>query len=575
MMVSSKKQWGMWLFYLPLAVILLVVLLQNVTIPSLFTPDYLVLLFLALIIGINPTRHNYTYYSFLGGLSLVTYVVAGLLPEILLSSLAMIVLIIRSDLKMDQHHLYPLYLSIITGVSILAAGGYEGTRFLIGNSVFPGHQVLPLVVYMLVQSLTNQTLSTFSAKYFLEETKTQFFDEYFRFILLLAGIMLPFAYAMLYMYLARGTIGLFLLSIPYLIVAIGTKHYYRVYNHRHILLKVNRYSRSLSKKTEMNHVIRSFVQYLPKLFPAGQIAFGQRDETGDIVLEQIYETGKDLRKPRGRVLIEKHSPVTEAMRTQEMAVYLKAEDWQTEPLYEGDYHPQSVVVLPITIFSDEIGVLLMTHPHQGVYDDFFVSLIEVFYMYVQIILNNAYNFERLAKSNFTDFLTGLPNYRGFATYFDQVIEVGEYDSLSLIILDLDHFKKVNDIHGHEAGNEVLKDMAKLLNDWEEANEMVARYGGEEFVILLKDAGRKKALEKAEEIRTLIEDHTCQVTQSIQADGMAAVQVTASIGVATYPDNCSNVYDLVRLADDTMYTKSKRGGRNRVSEFEGYATDSVF
>lgn len=100
---------------------------------------------------------------------------------------------------------------------------------------------------------------------------------------------------------------------------------------------------------------------------------------------------------------------------------------------------------------------------------------------------------------------------------------------------------------------------------------MTQYGIEEFVILLKDVGREKAIEVDEQIRKDIEDHICELTQSIQVDDSASVKVTASFEVGAYPDNCLNVYDLIRLADDMMSTKSKQGEQNHENEYENHVT----
>lgn len=567
-MSRSQRSIGGWLAYIPIPIILLILISKDITFYAQLPSEYLVLLTLAIIVALNPIRHHYTYYSFIGGLSLVTYVVSGLLPEILLTSIATIVLVLRSDMKWDQHYVYPLYLTTLTGVSVLSAGSYQFMRYLFTNNQFPGYQLIPIATYMAVQFLSTYLLSEIGTKIYMQE-EHRLLAERFRFSFFLGIVIVPFVFAMLYMHLGLGTTGLFIVGIPYFIVAIGFKYYYRLYNFQELLLEINRYLQELSNSTNVPVVLERFVRKLAKLFPVGQIACAERNETGDLVVTKIYEHNQGFRSPKEAIILKKGSPVAQAIRSREMMVFSKAEDWQSKPLYEGDYHPESLVTLPISIMAEEKCVLMLTHPHQSVYDTFFVSLIQIFYKYIEVILNNAYHFEMLTKSNLTDFLTNLPNFRGFTSHFNQVIEDGDFEFLSMIILDLDYFKKINDKHGHEAGNEVLRGIASLLNKCEDEDLFVARYGGEEFVILLKDIGRQKAFKIAEQIRRDIESHTCEITQSIQTDDIVHLKVTASIGVATYPDNCSDVYDLVRLADDTMYTKSKQGGRNRVSEYQGH------
>jgi diguanylate cyclase (GGDEF)-like protein len=135
------------------------------------------------------------------------------------------------------------------------------------------------------------------------------------------------------------------------------------------------------------------------------------------------------------------------------------------------------------------------------------------------------------------------------------------DPLSLVIFDLDHFKKLNDNYGHDAGDFVLKEMAQIIRSGGiRENDVFARYGGEEFVILLPKTNLKQSFEIAERLRKLVENH-----QFIY-DGKR-LPVTASIGVADYRQGVNSGTDLFKRADEAVY-KSKEGGRNQVNFYRG-------
>lgn len=133
--------------------------------------------------------------------------------------------------------------------------------------------------------------------------------------------------------------------------------------------------------------------------------------------------------------------------------------------------------------------------------------------------------------------------------------------LTLIIFDLDHFKKLNDNFGHDAGDYVLKEKARLIREnGIRQGDTFARYGGEEFCILLPNTNLKQGFEIAERLRKLVEKH------EFTYDGKR-LPVTASIGVADYRQGVNNGTDLFKRADSSVY-KSKEGGRNQVNFFKG-------
>jgi diguanylate cyclase (GGDEF)-like protein len=151
----------------------------------------------------------------------------------------------------------------------------------------------------------------------------------------------------------------------------------------------------------------------------------------------------------------------------------------------------------------------------------------------------------------TDLLTGLPNRRKL----NEVMEkwINEDQLFSLVVLDIDHFKAVNDVYGHQAGDEVLKYIARTVEGVISSNDICSRYGGEEFVILLPNTTIHDAYRIAEEVRTTIE----------KTENPIGKTLTISLGISEFPFHSSSLTELFRFADKAMYD-SKLGGRNRTT-----------
>jgi len=173
--------------------------------------------------------------------------------------------------------------------------------------------------------------------------------------------------------------------------------------------------------------------------------------------------------------------------------------------------------------------------------------------------------EELEKLSVTDSLTGLFNRR-------QLMEVLEIEGrrtrrhkrpFSVLMLDVDHFKKLNDSHGHLAGDEVLRKLASILSHEIREVDHAARYGGEEFLVMVPETGLEGAAELGERIRARIENERFVV------DGKE-IRVTASIGIACCPEKGLSAEALIAQADDALY-KAKRRGRNRVVTADGKKT----
>jgi len=171
-------------------------------------------------------------------------------------------------------------------------------------------------------------------------------------------------------------------------------------------------------------------------------------------------------------------------------------------------------------------------------------------------------YDQLQHEANTDGLTGCYNKRFFNDRIELEVKKCKVTGkpLCLIIFDLDHFKKLNDNYGHDAGDYVLKELAQVLRSGGmRDNDIFARYGGEEFVVLLPETNLKEGFAIAERLRRLVEQHQFVYDQK-------RLPVTASIGIADYRQGVETGTDLFKRADSAVY-KSKEGGRNQVNFFK--------
>lgn len=203
----------------------------------------------------------------------------------------------------------------------------------------------------------------------------------------------------------------------------------------------------------------------------------------------------------------------------------------------------------LTVRGQPIGLLAVGAREKGVFTHIEIDMLQWITDRITLVLDNIYLYKQTLTLAHTDPLTELYNMRRFVEILEQETKrAHRYNiPLSLLIVDLDHFKKFNDLHGHLAGDDLLKELAILFNDHARESDTVARYGGEEFIFLLPETNITQAKEVAERLRATIENHEFFLSAEI-----GPTKITISIGATaiTSPENTPK--DLIKTADDALY-----------------------
>jgi len=216
--------------------------------------------------------------------------------------------------------------------------------------------------------------------------------------------------------------------------------------------------------------------------------------------------------------------------------------------------PPARLVVPLVVEAEVAGAMALEVPG-GQFAPEDVELAEVLASHAARCVERA----QLYAASITDGLTGLYVSRYFRRRLNEELKTAaRYDHpMSVMMVDIDFFKKVNDTHGHQAGDEVLKVVAHCIEDTlREGIDIAARYGGEEFAVILPQTDRKGAAMVAERLRSLIEE------QRVQTDPDTVISVTVSVGLAAFPRSGTESRQIVECADQALY-KAKESGRNRV------------
>jgi len=221
---------------------------------------------------------------------------------------------------------------------------------------------------------------------------------------------------------------------------------------------------------------------------------------------------------------------------------------------------RSMIAAPLKIQKKTIGVLYLDDFKPREFFEEKLELLSILTSFATMSIDHARLHEKTAQLACTDGLTGLYNHRQFKKNFvDEVSRANRYNkTLSIILFDVDDFKKFNDTYGHPNGDIVLQEMATMLRELLRDCDTIYRYGGEEFVALLPETALPEAIRVAERIRIFVETESPRFLTGItKTHG-----VTVSVGVASVPEDGSDASALLKSVDDLMY-KAKNEGKNKV------------
>jgi diguanylate cyclase (GGDEF)-like protein len=305
----------------------------------------------------------------------------------------------------------------------------------------------------------------------------------------------------------------------------------------------------------------------------------------DEVIEGVMEiTGKILRYPasglmlmgpgdnliyRGRNIGGQNNFHLKAADSSKFGLVKRAVE-QSAPLSvvdiagRKDYSPlrsntRSLMLVPLLAHGKTVGVLTAESPLTGFFSDKDLNVLSVVARSAAIALENATLHRKMEELTITDELTGVYNYRYFATKLkEEQRRAARYDlPLSMIMLDIDWFKRFNDTYGHEVGNIVLKGITDVVKRCIRDVDIFARYGGEEFVIILPQTPRDEVAKIGERIRQQIEEATFG-----GGGGIEELKVTVSVGVSSFPENGRPNEELLSVVDQALY-RAKGAGKNMV------------
>ena len=325
---------------------------------------------------------------------------------------------------------------------------------------------------------------------------------------------------------------------------------------------------ALNSTLNFDEVLDRILSSLEKVIPHDIANIMMVDESGyaRVVRARGYEAS-GLEK----ILTKMNIQVAETPNFLRMAVTgapLVVEDTRKEPGWvhlEGTEFVRSYIGTPILVKGRVVGYINLDSTKPGAFNSSHADRLQIFADQAAIAIENARMFEKVEQMAIVDTLTGLYNRRHFYDLGEREIErYKRYHSpLSLIMLDLDHFKKVNDQYGHQVGDYVLQELAKIFANSLRKMDIPGRLGGEEFVILLPETNLDQGMLVAERLRQKIE------TKEFVIEGHK-IHITASMGLVSLSDDESSLQMLISGADKVMY-QAKAAGRNKVLAADDHLT----
>jgi diguanylate cyclase (GGDEF)-like protein/PAS domain S-box-containing protein len=324
-------------------------------------------------------------------------------------------------------------------------------------------------------------------------------------------------------------------------------------------------SKAIAADIGLEKTAQAVFQQLKKVIPADLFFLALYEPAEKIVSYYMYHKNGVRIDIEPHYLMQKPSLTRYVIQKQETIFIpdFKAEDAEVkedEVIRVPGYDICTFLGVPLVLRGEVIGVLSAQANSPNAFDPNQIRLVETIAQQTSIAIDNAKLFEKMQEMAITDSLTGLYNRRYFYMLLDNEIERAKrYQSpLSLIMIDIDHFKLMNDKFGHLAGDEILKSVSGMCKKLLRHIDNMFRIGGEEFMIILPETNQEEALNVAERIRSTIAETAIKTKKG-------SIKITTSIGVSEYGKNHPAPNEFIESVDRTMYD-AKKAGRNCVRVF---------
>ena len=318
--------------------------------------------------------------------------------------------------------------------------------------------------------------------------------------------------------------------------------------------------KALTSTLELKKMLRVIMGTAQKMVRSEAWSLLLSDEMGD---EFYFELAKGInpKSMKGRRYKMGEGPV--GWVAEKAAPMLITDFSKQKQFQRGEFHPHTKVktVLSVPILSKRkvIGVIQMINrTDRKPFDEKDLDLLLKLVDQAALAIERSSLYQKMSDLATTDDLTRLYNFR----FLDQTLDIEikrcqRYGScISLIFLDMDHFKLVNDQYGHLMGSQVLVEVAQILRKSLREVDIIARYGGDEFVVVLPETNVETSSRIAHRVRNAIRTH-----EFLKREGLS-IHLSASFGIAGFPEHARNKTDLIRLADQAMY-KAKVMGRDKI------------
>lgn len=531
--------------------------------------DWFYVLFLFLIICIVmllPIKAGGVSITLERWITIAIFLQYGLFAEFVLIQFAMFILLFSGKTSLPLTHKFFMNSIIFSVTSLVSAFAFV----MLGGEI-QSHDFLHVVIYSFLYGIVYALVNNVLLKlYFrLDGQPFSIFSKGVFWDYLSTLIMIPMGVALYFLNNFIGAKSLLLIGVPLLVMLIVIRRYIESNTRQHQLTYATEIGRELANKVLFDEVLETYLEKLTSIIPF---------ENGYVVDYRSEKSLFPLMSIEGGAIYQQVTSI-EFIEDKEEGDGL---DLQKTKIYTGPkelarlknivFKEKMNTVMSIPIIREERteGFLLLTSKQKNAFHHEDIQILEVLTGYFGVSLEKATLFERTLNQSKRCGLTGLHNYR----YLDQTLEAfvasyyaGEIECLSVVILDIDYFKKVNDAYGHENGNVVLVKLARILEKYRKENDVLARYGGEEFVFLFPDTSKEDAIIIAEAIRKEVERTPFTIISDLDESQQSFdLHITISLGVATLPVDALVGSDLIRNADRALYIDGKQAGRNRVGVF---------